>query len=144
MATTWDKLDKTTTPDLKTIREWVDYPLWDEMLTYMEETYQAEPLIEYSGCGMKPGWNVKFNKSGRGLCTLYPEAGGFIALVVIGQREKPESELLLPTLSAYTQQLYENTREGMGQRWLMFEAGDAAILNDIKQCISLRLGTRKI
>ncbi|KAB2952754.1 DUF3788 family protein [Heliorestis acidaminivorans] len=36
----------------------------------MEEAYQAKPHITYSKCSAQPGWNVKYKKSGKSLCTL--------------------------------------------------------------------------
>lgn len=138
MAESWNKLDQAQAPGLETITAFVGNPLWDGFLAYMEDAYQAKPLIGYSGCGMAPGWNMKFKKSGRGLCTLYPEQGWFTALVVIGQKEKTEAELALPTFSTYTQALYRNTQEGMGQRWLMFKVDDAGVLEDVKRCIAIR------
>lgn len=138
MADSWDKLDESQTPGIETVTAFVGNPLWDDFLGYMEDTYKARPMIAYSGCGMAPGWNVKFKKSGRGLCTLYPEQGWFTVLVVIGQKEKAETELALPTLGAYTQALYKNTKEGMGQRWLMFKVSGAEVLEDVKRCIAIR------
>ena len=135
---TWNKLDEAHEPDLATITAFVANPLWDGFLAYMDETYAAKPIIGYSGCGMAPGWNVKFKKSGKGLCTLYPEPGWFTSLVVIGQKEKAETELALPTFTEYTQTLYRTTKEGMGQRWLMFDVQNADILDDVKRCIAIR------
>ena len=94
--------------------------------------------MAYSGCGMMPGWNVKFKKAGKALCTLYPAKGAFSALVVIGQKEKVEAELALPTFTAYTQNLYKNTKDYMNQRWLMFKVTNEAVLEDMKQCIAIR------
>jgi hypothetical protein len=77
---------------------------------------------------MKPGWNVKYQKSGKSLCTLYPMEGFFIALVVIGNKESFEAELMLPLLSSYTQSLYQNTAFSAGGRWLMINVTDQTIL----------------
>ena len=134
----WNRLDPAQPPDIGTVTALVGNPLWDQLLAYLREGYRTEPVIEYSGCGMAPGWNVKFKKGGRGLCTLYPRQGGFVALVVIGQKEKTEAELALPTFTPYTQDLYRSTKEGMGQRWLMFDVRDAATLADVKRCIAIR------
>ena len=143
MAENWDKLDNTQPPQPGTLAAFVANPLWDGFLAYMEDTYQTKPQVEYSGCGAAPGWNVKFKKSGRTLCTLYPEPGWFTALVVIGQREKAETELALPTLSEYTQALYHTTKEGMGQRWLMFRVDSAVVLEDVKRCVAIRRGAKQ-
>lgn len=134
----WDKLDKAERPGLDTISAFVNNTLWGDMCEYMERAYSSRPLVEYSGCGAMPGWNVKYKKAGRGLCTLYPMNGYYVALVVIGQKEKQETELLLPSLSGYTQQLYQYTQEGMNQRWLMIEIRDEAVLNDAKQLVAVR------
>lgn len=88
MGNKWDKMNKASVPELSTITEWVNDELWNDLLAYMDTAYKARISIEYSGCGMAPGWNVKFKKAGKSLCTLYPQEGWFIALVVIGQKEK--------------------------------------------------------
>ncbi|MGL5436118.1 MAG: DUF3788 domain-containing protein [Lachnospiraceae bacterium] len=116
--------------------------LWNNLCQYMETQYQSKPIFEYSGCSV-PGWNVKYKKSGRSLCTLYPMDGYFVALVVIGEREKNEFDLTLPTLTVYTQKLFESSKDKNGLCWLMFEARDEAVLSDIKHCISIRRGSKK-
>lgn len=133
----WNKLDKSIKPDSKTIRSFVDNPLWDDLCKYLEEQYQTKPVIEYSGCSV-PGWNVKYRKSGRSLCTIYPMKGYFIALVVISEKEKTETEFALPTLTEYVRQVYQETKEGMGQRWLMITVRDTSVLADVKTLIGIR------
>jgi len=87
---------------------------------------------------MQPGWNVKYQKSGGSLCTLYPMKGYFIALVVIGNKESFEAELTLPLLSSYTQSLYQNTAFSPGGRWLMIEVTEPAILDDVIRLVRIR------
>jgi AraC family transcriptional regulator len=87
---------------------------------------------------MQYGWNVKYKKGGRSLCTLYPQEGSFLALVVIGQREIAEAEILLPFLSAYVQQVFAETKTGMQQKWLMIEVKNTEVLEDVKQLVALR------
>lgn len=88
------------------------------------------------------GSNTK-SKVGRTLCTLYPMGGYFIALIVIGDREMTETELMLPSFTEYFQQLYHETKTGMGQKWLMLSVTDVAVLEDVKQCIAIRRGKKK-
>ena len=47
--------------------------LWQSLMEYMDSAYSAKPKLSYSVCAAKPGWNVKFQKSGQALGTLYPE-----------------------------------------------------------------------
>jgi len=92
---------------------------------------------------MQFGWNVKYKKSGRALCTLYPMEGSFIALLVIGERERMETEQILPSFTEYVQGLYRETRPGTGQKWLMIHVADEQVLGDVKRCIAIRRGGRR-
>ncbi len=47
-------------------------PLWDDLLAYVEKTYVVKPQSAYSKCSAQPGWNIKYKKSSKSLCTLYP------------------------------------------------------------------------
>ena len=109
----------------------------EELRTYLERAYDTAPVWEYSRC-VPTGWNIKYRKGGRGLCTLYPMRGYFTALVVIGRRERPGADLLLPMLSEGTRRLWQDTREGMGQKWLMIDVADRESLEDVKRLIALR------
>jgi len=139
----WDRLSRDIKPSMNTISAYVKNCLWDELCCHLETTYQVKPLIEYSICSMQKGWNVKYKKSGRSLCTLYPIDGYFIALIVIGERELEETEFILPSLTDYVQRVYNETKAGMGQKWLMLEITDNTILEDAKKLISIRRGRKK-
>lgn len=136
-AGTWDKMDRSQVPTFELATAYTGSPLWVDLCRHMEAQYQPTQVFEYSGCSV-PGWNLKLKKSGRSLCTLYPMEGWFTALVVIGNREKAEFDLTLPTLSGYTQTLYETTKDKNGLCWLMFEVKDESILSDVKRCIAIR------
>lgn len=113
--------------------------LWRELLSYIEETYQVQPQMTYSKCAAQPGWNVKYNKSGKSLCTLYPVKGYFIALVVVGAKEETEVELALESFTPYIAGLYRKTPFSCGGHWLMIEVKGKGILNDVKRLINMRV-----
>jgi hypothetical protein len=69
--------------------------IWDELVLYIEETYKAKQHLDYSKCSAQPGWNVKYKKSSKSLCTLYPMPNYFIALIVVGTKEEYEVELAM-------------------------------------------------
>jgi len=142
MTETWNVTDQTQEPSWQTIRNYIHNPLWENLCQHIEEQYQTQPAVEYSRCSAQPGWNVKYKKAGRSLCTLYPMEGYYIALVVIGQRERDEIELTLPFFTEYLQQLYHNTKMLMNQQWLMINVTDEAVLNDVKRCIAIRRASK--
>ncbi len=138
----WDKTNGTQKPTMEKISAYVNSPLFDCLCKHVETEYQSKPVLEYSKCSMQFGWNVKYKKAGRTLCTLYPMEGYFIALIVIGNRELKETELMLPFCTEYFEQLYHETKSGMGQKWLMINVTDDAVLEDVKQCIAIRRGRK--
>ena len=114
---------------------------WDELTANIEKAYQIQPQVAYSQCSAQPGWNVKYKKSSKSLCTLYPMTGYFIALVVVGPKEEEavkkgmEAELFTP----YLKELYYRTPYSAMGRWLMIEIKDKALLNDIKHLLEIRV-----
>lgn len=127
-------------PGSTQIADFVATPLWGELLEHLAENYGAAPSVEYSSCSAMPGWNLKFKKKGRALCTLYPDRGGFYAMVSIGRKEAEQVEFLLPHCTAYIQELYQNTKTFNGGRWLMIRVADPDILADAERLIALRMG----
>lgn len=74
------------------MRDIIDYiggeasELWIALIEYMESAYGAKPKLSFSGCSMKPGWNVKYSKSGQNFGTLYPEEGAFSVFIVMSYK----------------------------------------------------------
>jgi hypothetical protein len=114
---------------------------WDELTAYIEEAYQVKPQIAYSKCSAQPGWNVKYRKSSKSLCTLYPMAGYFIALVVVGSKEEEEVKSGMDSglFTTYVKDIYDKTAYSAIGRWLMIEVKDKPVLNDIKYLLGIRI-----
>ena len=125
-------------PSAAEISQFIANPLWEDLNRFLCDSYVVQPGYSYSICSGQPGWNVKYKKAGRALCTLYPMPGFFIALVTIGAKERAETELALPILSEYTQELFGRSGELMGAKWMMIQVTDGHILNDVKNLIQIR------
>ena len=135
----WMQLyDETNQPTAEQISEYIANPLWERMNLFLTDSYHVAPSYSYSSCSGQPGWNVKYQKAGRSLCTLYPMDGFFIALVVIGVKEQTEAEMIIPTLSEYVQKLYANAGSIAGARWLMIHVTDERIFENVKLLIQIR------
>lgn len=135
----WNTLyEQNNPPTLDNVGEYVGSELWENLNSFLQGTYQIQPKFSYSRCSMQPGWNVKYQKRGKSLCTLYPMKGFFIALVVIGNKESFEAELMLPSFSKYTQSLYQNTAFSAGGRWLMINVTEPKILKDVISLVQIR------
>lgn len=62
-----------------------NFSLFVALDQYLQEKYQIKPKFSYSNCTMNQniwrGWNIKYQKSGRSFCTIYPQQDYFLALV---------------------------------------------------------------
>lgn len=136
----WNELyPKGTAPDLSDVSSYIGNPLWAELCAHLENTYGVSPKIEHSICSGAAGWNLKYKKSGRALCTLYPAQGYFTCMVSIGRKEATEAELLLGSCTEYIHQLYWKTKLFNGGRWLMIDITSPEILEDAKALMALRV-----
>ena len=97
---------------------------------------------DFPRCSGKPGWNVKYRKGSRGICTLYPDKGFFTCLVSIGSKAADKAELILTACTPYVRKLYAEAPPYNGSRWLMIEVTDSDILQDVKSLIDVRINTK--
>ena len=136
--------DRTTAPTLEEIAEHIRNPLFQEFCSSLQTNYKCREKIEYSACSMEPGWNVKFKKSGKALCTIYPRESYFTAMLVVGRAEKEPFEAILPACSPEMRKIYQNTKEGNGMRWLMIDLEDQdELYNDVLRLIAIRAAKTK-
>jgi len=145
----WSELfGKEHEPSVEQIQEFVATPLWSDLVDYLQQTYNIKPKIEYSGCmmdkGAWKGWNVKYKKGGKSLCTLYPKQGYFLSLITIAEKDAAEADLIVPFCTDYVQELYRHT--GFGKNYgkmLGIEVTNKDILRDMKEFMALRVKTKK-
>lgn len=128
-------------PDIGEISAYIKNPLFDKFYRYMLEEYKALSKIEYSKDTLAMGWNIKLRKAGKSLCVIYPKEKHFTVLVVVGAKEKASAEAL--PLSEEMKKIYNSTREGNGQRWLMIDVdSENALYQDILKLIKIRRESR--
>lgn len=138
--TRWPQIyPKDREPDIETIGAYVGSPYWEALRRFIEETYRLNPSIQYSSCSMAPGWNVKYKKGGRALCTIYANQGFFTCLICIGQKEAAEAKALLPMADPYVKRLYENTSVGNGTKWMMIDVTSESIEKTVEDLLLVRI-----
>lgn len=134
-----DIKDMNYKPGIEQLHFFINNPLFTELCGHLENEYKALCKIEYSKDVWLRGWNIKFKKSGKSLCTVYPKENYFTVLVVVSNKEKEQVEKLLPQMSGEIRKIYAETKEGNGQRWLMIDLKNSdAVYSDVKQLIRIR------
>ena len=138
----WNELfDCEHEPSEAQISEFINTPLFEELDGHLREAYNIKPKLSYSNCGMDggmwKGWNIKYQKSGKSLCTMYPRQGYIQLLVTIGVRAVSEAELLIPLCTEYIQKLWAQS-DFHGSKYLGIELRDERVLHDVKNLIEIR------
>jgi hypothetical protein len=135
-------MDKSHYPSMEEINAYFEESagaIWGEMTGFLEVNFKSKPQIAYSVCSGKPGWNVKYKKSGKALCTLYPEKDGFVALAVLGQGDRAAFDLNRGEYCSYITGLYEQATLFNGTKWLMISVTDEKIFKDVKKLINMKV-----
>ncbi len=135
-------MDKSHIPSMEEIAAFIGpeaRKMWLDMTGYIEAEFKSKPQITYSICAGKPGWNVKYKKSGKALCTLYPEKDLFIALVVLGQDDRDNFDATRDGYGTYVKELYDNCKLFNGTKWLMISVMDINVYEDVKKLMMLKV-----
>jgi len=118
---------------------------WQEINTFIQQKYQVSPKIAYSKCSAQKGWNVKYQKSGKSICTLYPENESFIVLVVI---KLELADIIKAMPNAYEPavlRIVSTAQPFNGTKWLMIPVESEAILKSVQELLVFKqeMGTAK-
>jgi len=143
----WDEMfGSARQPDFADMESYIGgegLALWQDLFVYMQKAYGAKPKMSYSACSGKPGWNVKFRKSGQSFGTLYPEKNAFSVFIVIGYKLDAAVELLRPALSDAMRARYDAAQDYMKMgRWMMFQITGSRDLDDYKALMSVKLAPK--
>lgn len=139
-------LDAGHVPQFDEITVFIDEPartLWQDLNNFIRLNYNSSPKIMYSKCSAQPGWNVKYHKSGKSLCTLYPDEKSFIALVVITLDLVPVIEAMSGELETAIIEAVRAAKPFNGTKWLMIPVTGQAVLENIKKLLLLKQKTKK-
>ncbi|MCL2578691.1 MAG: DUF3788 domain-containing protein [Oscillospiraceae bacterium] len=143
----WSEMfTKGNQPSQSQIQDFVGCPLWGDLDAHLQQEYKIKPKMSHSSCamdgGMWKGWNVKYQKGGKSICTLYPKQGYIQSLVPVSLQDLGEVELMLPTFTAYTQDLFAQSGTYRNGKSLAFMVKDEDVLQDMKGIIALRAAKR--
>ena len=79
-------VDESRQPDAASVARWVgaeSYKRWRHLTAFIEAGYPGVFTPEWLFGGKKHGWGLRFKKS-KSFCTLIPERGRLVVLIVLG------------------------------------------------------------
>lgn len=114
---------------------------WLNLKQYIEGNYDFVPeLVFYA---KKYGWTIRYRKSGKTLCSLFPEKGAFSALVVLGKKEAGKALSMLDEFSANVRTVLEGTEQLHDGRWLWIRVLSVDDADDVKKLLRVKRRPRK-
>ena len=110
--------------------------LWLDLNQYLDQRYDFLPDQVFYG--KKYGWTIRYRKSGKTLCSLFPESGAFTALVVLGRKEGEKASQILDELSPATRKLIGSTKQLHDGKWLWIRVLEPAHVEDVKRLLATK------
>lgn len=135
-------LDKGHRPSEEEILNTIDQTAaWLDLRQYIEENYDFASELAFFA--KKYGWTVRYRKSGKTLCSLFPENGAFSALVVLGKKEAEKALAMLDEFGPEVRTVLENTEQLHDGRWLWIRVLSVGDADDVKRLLRLKRRPRK-
>ena len=114
---------------------------WLELEEFIKGNYDMEPETIFYG--KKYGWTVRYRKSGKTLCSLFPEKGGFAVLITLGKKEAEGAFTIKEKLSSKTKELLRTTEQLHDGRWLWIRPSTRKQINDVKELLQIKRKPKK-
>lgn len=93
---------------------------------------------------MQRGWNVKYHKSGKSLCTLYPEKDTFTVLIVVKLELAHIAASMDNIFEPAILDILESARPFNGTKWLMIPIDSEAILKNVIELLLLKYNNTSV
>ena len=129
-------LDKDNQPTDKEILKTIgDTTYWLELRQYIKSSYDFAPeLVNYG----KYGWTIRYRKSGKTLCSLFPEKGAFTVLLVLGKNEAEKALSMMDQFNAAVCKLLDGAKQLHDGRWLWVRVRKQSDVNSIKELLQFK------
>ena len=109
---------------------------WTELRQFIEDNYDFVPETVFYGA--KYGWTVRYRRSGKTLCSLFPEKGGFSVLLVLGRKDSEKALSMRDELSTRMITILRSTEQLHDGRWLWIRMSTINDVDDVKKLLQTK------
>ncbi len=138
-------LDRTNTPTEDSITDFIGKQVskvWINLKQNIEDRYDFEPETVYYG--KKYGWTIRYRKSGKTLCSLFPERGAITVLIVLGSKEIEKVANLQDEISPRIGKIMSEAEKLHDGKWLWIRIITIDDVKDIMKILALKRKPRKL
>ncbi|WP_180963965.1 DUF3788 domain-containing protein [Haloimpatiens massiliensis] len=112
------------------------FETWCSINNFIKNNYNMDIL--WDGGGKTGVFELKYRKSGKTFCALYPREKGMRLLIIFGKSEREEFETSRIDYSEYIINLYDNTHQYHDGKWLYIDIINGTIIEDIKRLLLIK------
>jgi len=109
---------------------------WSLINKFIEKNYEMDIL--WNKGGKTGAYELKYRKSSKTLCALYPKERGLCILIIFGKAERDKFENSREEFSEYINSFYDNTKQYHDGKWLYIDRVDDEIAKDIEQLLLIK------
>ncbi|NHJ86193.1 MAG: DUF3788 domain-containing protein [Asgard group archaeon] len=114
---------------------------WLAFTTFLDETYDfSAEKINY---GKKYGWAIRYRKSNKTWCALYPEKDRFQVQIIFGKKEVELFAEKRSEFGDFVLNKFDNTKQLHDGRWMFFTIEDNTLLEDLKKLMLIKRKPKK-
>lgn len=136
-------LDKAHQPTEAEILETIGQTAaWLDLRQYIETRY-GDWTPELKFFAKRYGWTIRYRKSGKTLCYLFPERGAFSVLIVLGKKEAEKALAMAEEFGPDARAVLEDTEQLHDGRWLWIRVLDTDDAEDVKRLLRAKRRPRK-
>lgn len=125
-----------TEVELNQLMEEDVFKTWCAINNFIKDNYDMDMLWDNGG---KTGvFELKYRKSGKTFCALYPREKGMRVLIILGKNEREKFETLRKDFSEYINNFYDNTRQYHDGKWLYLDIINNTVIADIERLLFIK------
>ena len=109
---------------------------WKELTAFLNDNYDFVP--EKKNYGKKWGWVIRFRKSNKTWCALYPAKDCFTAQIIFGKKEVEKFQAARDDFSEFVLNKFDKTKQLHDGRWMFFNVEDSTLIDDLKKLMRIK------
>jgi hypothetical protein len=115
---------------------------WLDLRQYIETRY-GDWTPELKFYAKQYGWTMRYRKSGKTLCSLFPEQGAFSVLIVLGKKEAEKALAMAGEFGTNARAVLEGTEQLHDGRWLWVRVLNVDDAEDVKRLLRAKKKPRE-
>ena len=113
------------------------FDYWRQVEQMIAERYPGVFVPEWLYGGKKHGWSVRYKKS-KSFCTMIPEKGRCLLMIVFGREERAKVDNIRNELSARVQKAYDEATTYHDGKWLLLNINNKTMLADAETLLVVK------